>query len=262
MLLALSSLTQPAFGFDLPALGFLPSVLALSLYAILPVLRNGVTGLTGVDPAIREAAKGVGMTPRQSLLRVEAPLAAPVVMAGIRTSAVWTIGAATLATPVGQTSLGNYIFTGLQIENWVFVAFGCVASAGLAIIVDRLLALIETGAERRDLRRIGAGLALLALGTGLAVAGGRSAARDISTGREKFQRAVHPRRSHGVADRTGGRDGGGARGARVGRCVSRARQRRDRRLCRLHRHALGECARPHRCAASRGNACATDGAAA
>lgn len=186
VLLALSSVTKPAFGFDLPALGFLPSVLALSLYAILPVLRNGVAGLTGVDPAIREAAKGVGMTPRQSLLRVEAPLAAPVVMAGIRTSAVWTIGAATLATPVGQTSLGNYIFTGLQIENWVFVAFGCVASAALAIVVDRLLALIETGAERRDARRIVAGLALLALGTGLAVAAGRGARADYVLGAKNF----------------------------------------------------------------------------
>ena len=186
VLLALSSLTKPAFGFDLPALGFLPSVLALSLYAILPVLRNGVTGLTGVDPAIREAAKGVGMTPRQSLLRVEAPLAAPVVMAGIRTSAVWTIGAATLATPVGQTSLGNYIFTGLQIENWVYVAFGCVASAALAIITDRLLALIETGAERRDIRRIGAGLALLVLGTGLAVASGHRARATYTLGAKNF----------------------------------------------------------------------------
>lgn len=186
VLLALSSVTKPAFGFDLPALGFLPSVLALSLYAILPVLRNGVAGLTGVDPAIREAAKGVGMTPRQSLLRVEAPLAAPVVMAGIRTSAVWTIGAATLATPVGQTSLGNYIFTGLQIENWVFVAFGCVASAALAIVVDRLLALIETGAARRDAKRIGAGLALLALGTCLAIVGGGNARADYELGAKNF----------------------------------------------------------------------------
>ena len=186
VLLALSSLTKPALGFDLPALGFLPSVLALSLYAILPVLRNGVTGLTGVDPAIREAAKGVGMTPRQSLLRVEAPLAAPVVMAGIRTSAVWTIGAATLATPVGQTSLGNYIFTGLQIENWIYVAFGCVASAALAVIVDQLLALIETGAAKRDIRRIGAALVLLALGTGLAVAAGHRSRATYVLGAKNF----------------------------------------------------------------------------
>ena len=80
---------------------------------------------------------------------VEWPLALPVIMAGIRTAAVWVIGAATLSTPIGQTSLGNYIFTGLQTQNWVFVLFGCVAAALLAMAVDQLLALIETGVARR-----------------------------------------------------------------------------------------------------------------
>ena len=128
LLLLLSAVTSKAFGFGLPALGFLPSLLALTLYSMLPILRNGVAGLTGIDPAVLEAADGVGMTPAQRLWRVEAPLAAPVVMAGVRTAAVWTIGAATLSTPVGQTSLGNYIFSGLQTENWVFVLFGCGAA--------------------------------------------------------------------------------------------------------------------------------------
>ena len=85
------------------------------------------------------------MTDTQRLFRVELPLAAPVIMAGVRTAAVWTIGAATLATPVGQTSLGNYIFSGLQTENWVFVLFGCAASAVLALAADQLLGLIEAG---------------------------------------------------------------------------------------------------------------------
>ena len=120
---------------------------------MLPILRNGVAGLAGLDPAVIEAADGVGMTPRQRLCRVEAPLAAPVVMAGIRTAAVWTIGAATLSTSVGQTSLGNYIFSGLQTENWIFVLFGCVALRPLlALVVDQLLGLIETGVTRRDRR--------------------------------------------------------------------------------------------------------------
>ena len=170
LLLALSALTRGAFGLSLPALGFLPSLLALTLYSMLPILRNGVAGLTGLDPAVLEAADGVGMTPGQRLWKVEAPLAAPVVMAGIRTAAVWTIGAATLSTPVGQTSLGNYIFSGLQTENWVFVLFGCAASAGLALVVDQLLGLIEAGAARRDLRRIGIGLAGLVLGAAVALA--------------------------------------------------------------------------------------------
>ena len=101
-------------------------------------------------PAILEAAQGVGMTPRQSLFTVELPLALPVIMAGIRTAAVWVIGTATLSTPIGQTSLGNYIFAGLQTQNWVFVLFGCLAAAVLALAVDQLLALIETGIRDRS----------------------------------------------------------------------------------------------------------------
>ena len=130
LLLILSAWSLQWFGVGFSAFGFLPSVLALALYSMLPVLRNTVTGLQGVDPAILEAAQGVGMTPRQSLTMVELPLALPVIMAGVRTAAVWVIGTATLSTPIGQTSLGNYIFTGLQTQNWVFVLFGCVAAAG------------------------------------------------------------------------------------------------------------------------------------
>ena len=165
LLLGLSAVTNSLFGFSLPALGFLPSVLALTLYALLPILRNAVAGLAGINPAVIEAADAVGMTPRQRLWRVEAPLAAPVVMAGIRTAAVWTIGAATLSTSVGQTSLGNYIFSGLQTENWVYVLFGCAASAVLALVVDQLLGLIEAGATQRSRMRIYGGFAALALGT-------------------------------------------------------------------------------------------------
>ena len=170
LLLALSALSRAAFGVGFPALGFLPSLLALTLYSMLPILRNGVAGLTGVDPAIVEAAKGVGMTDRQRLFQVELPLAAPVIMAGVRTAAVWTIGAATLATPVGQTSLGNYIFSGLQTENWVFVLFGCGASAVLAMAADQLLGLIESGLAQRTRWRIWAGAVGLAAGAAAALA--------------------------------------------------------------------------------------------
>jgi len=145
LLLAIAAVTLSWFGFGFSAFGFLPAVLALALYSMLPVLRNTITGLQGVDASIREAAQGVGMTPRQSLVMVELPLALPVMMAGIRTAAVWVIGTATLSTPIGQTSLGNYIFAGLQTQNWVFVLFGCLAAAVLALLVDQLLALIESG---------------------------------------------------------------------------------------------------------------------
>jgi osmoprotectant transport system permease protein len=161
LLLAISSLSLAVFGKGFSALGFLPSLLALTLYSMLPILRNGAAGILGVDPAIVEAADGVGMTPRQRLFQVELPLAAPVIMAGVRTAAVWTIGAATLSTPVGQTSLGNYIFAGLQTENWVFVLFGCAASAALALVADQLLGLVESGAADRKPRRALLGLVLL-----------------------------------------------------------------------------------------------------
>jgi osmoprotectant transport system permease protein len=170
LLLGTAALTARYLGFDFSALGFLPSVLALALYSMLPVIRNTITGIDGVDPSLRRAAQGVGMTERQSLFMVELPLALPVIMAGIRTAAVWVIGTATLATPIGQTSLGNYIFTGLQTQNWIFVLFGCVAAALLAIVVDLLLALMERGAAQRRRTPIVAGVAGLALVVALALA--------------------------------------------------------------------------------------------
>lgn len=171
ILLALSLLTNSLFGVGFSALGFLPSVLALTLYSMLPILRNTVTGILGVDPAVCEAANGVGMTRRQSLYQIELPLALPTIMAGVRTSAVWVIGMATLSTPVGQTSLGNYIFTGLQTLNWILVLFGCVAAAGLALVTDLLLALAERAFSARNYR----GLAMGAGAIGLCAAAGIAA---------------------------------------------------------------------------------------
>ena len=168
LLLALAAITLDWFGFAFSAFGFLPAVLALALYSMLPVLRNTITGLQGVDAALLEAAQGVGMTPRQSLAMVELPLALPVMMAGIRTASVWVIGTATLSTPIGQTSLGNYIFAGLQTQNWVFVLFGCLAAAVLALVVDQLLALVEGGLRNRSRLRAalgGFGIAALVAAT-------------------------------------------------------------------------------------------------
>lgn len=166
LLLILSGLV----GGRIPALGFLPSLLALSLYAVLPILRNGVTGLTGLDPAVTRAADAVGMTPAQKLWQVELPLAAPVLVAGIRTAAVWTIGAATLSTTVGQPSLGDLIFAGLQTQAWALVLAGCLAAAALALGVDAVIGMIERGLARG--RRVVwlTGVALLAGGLALATA--------------------------------------------------------------------------------------------
>lgn len=166
ILLSLSTLV----GGGIPALGFLPSLLALMLYALLPILRNAVTGLATIDPAVIEAADGVGMTRWQKLRLVEAPLVLPVLMAGIRTAAVWTIGAATLSTTVGQPSLGDLIFAGLQTQNWALVLAGCVAAAGLALAVDALLGLAEYGIARRRRGLAWGSLAALLIAAAVALA--------------------------------------------------------------------------------------------
>ena len=166
LLLALSAL----MGGGVPALGFLPALLALALYALLPILRNVVAGVRGIDPAVIQAADGVGMDAWQRLRLVEVPLAAPVAMAGIRTAAVWTIGAATLATTVGYPSLGNPIFAGLQTENWSLVLAGCIAAALLALAADGLLGLVEHGIAQRRRGRVIAALVVLAAGLLLALA--------------------------------------------------------------------------------------------
>jgi osmoprotectant transport system permease protein len=137
-------------GVGLPAFGFYPAVFALTLYSLLPILRNAVTGMVNVDADITEAARGMGMTGSQIMLYVELPLAAPVIIAGIRTATVWVVGMATLATPVGQRCLGNYIFAGLQTKNWAMVMFGVACAAGLAIVLDVLIGGLERAALRRS----------------------------------------------------------------------------------------------------------------
>jgi osmoprotectant transport system permease protein len=147
----------------LAAIGFLPAWLALTLYAALPILRNTVAGIAGVAPELREAARGVGMTPAQQLQRVELPLALPVIVAGVRTAAVWTVGTATLSTPVGAPSLGNLIFAGLQTRNEASVVVGCVAAALLALALDQTIGLLEHGVRTRSRGRTRVAIALLAL---------------------------------------------------------------------------------------------------
>ena len=162
--IALLALMVPLLG---GMIGFLPAFIALTLYSMLPVLRNTVTGILEIDPVMIEAARGVGMTDRQSLLWVELPLAAPIIIAGIRTATVWVVGMATLSTPVGAPSLGNYIFLGLQTRNSVAVLFGCFFAAALAIVLDQLIRLMERAARLRSPRlawTAAAGLMIILLG--------------------------------------------------------------------------------------------------
>ena len=188
LLLALSGFTRAAFGFGFGALGFLPALAALTLYSMLPILRNTIAGIEGVDPAAKKAAAGIGMSDGQRLRMVELPLAMPIIIAGIRTAATWVVGTATLSTPVGQTSLGNYIFAGLQTENWVFVLFGCVAAAALALVIDRLIALAERGVARRSSSLLIGAAAGLAIVVGVSVLPlfGKIAAHPVVIGTKSF----------------------------------------------------------------------------
>ena len=145
--LALLALMVPLMG---GTIGFWPAFAALSLYSILPILRNTIVGLQGVDSDVREAALAVGMTANQRLREIDLPLAAPVIVAGLRTASAWVVGTATLSTPVGARSLGNYIFQGLQTRNWDAVLFGCLISAALALALDQVIAQFEKATQKRS----------------------------------------------------------------------------------------------------------------
>lgn len=131
------------FVVPLPAIGKPPAIVALVLYALLPVLRNTYTGIRQVDPAIKEVARGMGMRPYQVLFRVELPLALPFVMAGVRISTVWTIGVATLTALIGAGGLGDLIIQGLQTVSLKHLFAGMVPAALMAIVFDTLLGQLE-----------------------------------------------------------------------------------------------------------------------
>src|ERR1700681_4891501 len=129
------------FGFLIPVpwiggVGASTAIVALSLYALLPILRNTCTGIAEVDPAVIESARGMGMTPRQVLWQVQLPLAAPVVLAGIRVATVISIGVTTIAAAIGAGGLGVFIFRGLAMVNNQVILAGAIPAAGLAIAAD------------------------------------------------------------------------------------------------------------------------------
>jgi len=119
------------------------TIAALTLYALLPIIRNTATGIAGVDPAVREAARGMGMTDRQILFHVELPLSISTMLAGIRVATVLTIGVATIAAAVGAGGLGEFILRGLAMVNNQLILAGAVPAALLALLADFLLSLLE-----------------------------------------------------------------------------------------------------------------------
>src|SRR5437588_1390841 len=136
------------FGFLLPAPWFgeradRMAVLALTLYALLPLIRNTYAGIKGVDPAVVEAGRGMGMTDRQLLFQVELPLALGVIIAGVRVAAVISVGLATIAAAIGAGGLGEYIFRGISmVDNEVILA-GAIPAAVLALLADVTLGWLE-----------------------------------------------------------------------------------------------------------------------
>jgi osmoprotectant transport system permease protein len=124
-------------------IGVVPAIVALTLYSLLPIIRNTYTGITGVDPAIREAGRGMGMTDRQLLLQVEMPLAMGVILAGVRVATVISIGIATIAAAIGAGGLGVFIFRGIAVVNNQLILAGAVPAAAIALVADFLIGWLE-----------------------------------------------------------------------------------------------------------------------
>ncbi len=132
-------------GFLIPfvGIGTLPAIIALTAYALMPILRNTYTGVKGVDPALTEAARGMGMTYKQMLVKIQLPLAMPTIMAGIRTGMVLIVGTATLAALIGAGGLGDLIMTGLNRSNNYYILLGAIPAAMLALFFDTVLRITE-----------------------------------------------------------------------------------------------------------------------
>ncbi|PKG23197.1 ABC transporter permease [Niallia nealsonii] len=137
------SLAVLAFFIPFLGVGKLPAIIALFFYSVLPILRNTYTGIKDVNPNLLESGKGLGMTNWERIFLVELPLSLPVIMAGIRTSSVYLIGWATLASFIGGGGLGDYIFIGLNLYQPAYIIFGAVPVTIMAVLIDHLFAKIE-----------------------------------------------------------------------------------------------------------------------
>lgn len=145
------------FGFLIPipligGIGAGTAILALVLYALLPIVRNTFAGIRGIDPAIREAARAMGMTEGQLLWQVELPLALGVIVAGVRVATITTIGTATIAAAIGAGGLGVFIFRGVAMVDHRLILAGAIPAAALALIGDTILGHIERGLTPAGLR--------------------------------------------------------------------------------------------------------------
>ncbi|WP_029946234.1 choline ABC transporter permease OpuBB [Bacillus subtilis] len=150
----LPSLAILAFFIPLLGVGKVPAIVALFFYSVLPILRNTYTGIRGVNKNLLESGKGIGMTSTEQVRLVELPLAAPVIMAGIRTSTIYLIGWATLASFIGGGGLGDYIFIGLNLYQPEYIIGGAVPVTILAIVIDYVLAVAERKLTPAGMQRL------------------------------------------------------------------------------------------------------------
>ena len=141
--IALFGIMIPVLSLIGQGIGYLPAVIAVLLYSQLPIIRNTYTAINNVDPALREAARGIGMTNIQRLRMVEIPLAVPVIMAGVRTAVVMNIGVMAIATYIGAGGLGTFIARGISQSDSRQLIVGALAVSLLAIIADTILAMIQ-----------------------------------------------------------------------------------------------------------------------
>jgi len=141
--IALFGIMIPVLSLIGQGIGYLPAVIAVLLYSQLPIIRNTYTAINNVDPALREAARGIGMSPNQRLRMVEIPLAVPVIMAGVRTAVVLNIGVMAIAAYIGAGGLGTFISRGISQSDPRQLIVGAVAVSLLAIIVDYTLLYVQ-----------------------------------------------------------------------------------------------------------------------
>jgi osmoprotectant transport system permease protein len=177
-------------------IGARTAIVALVLYALLPIIRNTFTGISNVDPAIRDAGRGMGMTDRQLLLRVELPLALGVIIAGVRVATVICVGTATIAAAIDAGGLGRYIFRGLRANDNVLILAGAVPAALIAVAADLLLGYVErtiqfTSAVRTNSRKLlwSSGIVILAFAGLVYFIVGKSTGR-IAVGSKDFTEQV------------------------------------------------------------------------
>lgn len=146
------------FGFLIPlpilgGIGARTAIIALVLYALLPIIRNTYTGIINVDPAIREAGRGMGMTDNQLLFQVEIPLALGFILAGVRVATVISVGVATIAAAIGAGGLGTFIFAGVGMVNNQLILLGAIPAALMALVVDLTLGAIQSRLASTESRK-------------------------------------------------------------------------------------------------------------